>query len=147
MYMILFCFWMLTSKRRSEFAAVLTFSFKEHGARCSSVVRAFDPSCWAHDCYNKGRDMYYHVCGMMHIKEPLLLIGESGPCGGSGFSLSLWAHTPVIIWTVCLGQYVSTVVSSNPLRGYWERRGCSGLTHVHLVFKNLLGVEPGTEMT
>ena len=35
------------------------------------------------------RLVYYPVCGMMHIKEPLLLIGKSNPCGGSGFPLSL----------------------------------------------------------
>ena len=29
--------------------------------------------------------MYYPVFGMMHIKEPLLLIEKSSPCGGSGF--------------------------------------------------------------
>ena len=34
---------------------------------------------------NKGRGMCYPVCGMMHIKEPLLLMGKSSPCGGSGF--------------------------------------------------------------
>ena len=33
------------------------------------------------DHSNKGRGMYYPVCGMMHIKEPLLLIGKSSPCG------------------------------------------------------------------
>ena len=27
--------------------------------------------------------------GVMHIKEPLLLIGKSSQCGGSGFPLSL----------------------------------------------------------
>ena len=39
--------------------------------------------------------MYYSVCGMMHIKEPLLLIGKSSLCGGSGFPLSLseWSFT------------------------------------------------------
>ena len=63
--------------------------------RCSSVVRAFahgamgrriDPS-WGepielflfqlvlHDWCNKGRGMCYPVCVMVHIKEPLLLIG------------------------------------------------------------------------
>ena len=33
--------------------------------------------------------------GMVHIKEPLLLIGKSSPCGGSGFPLSLseWYFT------------------------------------------------------
>ena len=37
-----------------------------------------------HDWCNKGRGMCYHVCGMVHIKEPLLLIVKSSPCGGSG---------------------------------------------------------------
>ena len=41
-----------------------------------------------HDWFNKGRGMYYPVCGMVHIKEPLLLIGKSSICGGSGFPLS-----------------------------------------------------------
>ena len=27
--------------------------------------------------------------GVMHIKEPLLLIGKRSPCGGSGFPLSI----------------------------------------------------------
>ena len=40
-----------------------------------------------HDCYP--------VCGMVHIKEPLLIIGKSSPCGSSGFPLSLseWSFT------------------------------------------------------
>ena len=39
--------------------------------------------------------MCYPVCGVMHIKEPLLLIGKSSPCGSSGFPLSLseWSFT------------------------------------------------------
>ena len=92
-----------------------------NGARYSSVVRAFahgamgrriDPS-WGgplshfslqpvlHDWCNKASGMCYPVCGMVHIKEPLLLIGKSGPCGGSGFpfSLSEWSLT------ICLTPY------------------------------------------
>ena len=42
-----------------------------------------------HDWCNKGRGMCYPVCGMVHIKEPLLLIGNSSPCGGSWFPFSL----------------------------------------------------------
>ena len=40
-------------------------------------------------------------CGMMHIKEPLLLIGKRSPCGGSRFHLSLseWS------FTICLMPY------------------------------------------
>ena len=41
----------------------------------------------AHDWCNKGRGMCYPVYGMMHIKEPLLLIGKSSLCVGSGFSI------------------------------------------------------------
>ena len=71
------------------------------------MVRAFahgamghriDPSWWTlsyfsfqpvlHDWCNKGCGMYYPVCRIMHIKEPLLLIGKSSPCGGSGFPLA-----------------------------------------------------------
>ena len=39
--------------------------------------------------------MCYLVCGMVHIKEPLLLIGKSSLCGGSRFPLSLseWSFT------------------------------------------------------
>ena len=41
------------------------------------------------------------VCGMVHIKEPLVLIGKSSPCGGSRFPLSLseWSIT------ICLTPY------------------------------------------
>ena len=46
------------------------------------------PASARHWC-NKCRGLYYPVCGMMHIKEPLLLIGKSSLCGGSGFPLSL----------------------------------------------------------
>ena len=34
--------------------------------------------------HSKGRGMYYSVHGMVHIKEPLLLVGKSNPCD-SGF--------------------------------------------------------------
>ena len=48
-----------------------------------------------HNWCNKGRGMYYPVYGMMHIKEPLLLMGKSSLCGGSGIPLSLsdWSFT------------------------------------------------------
>ena len=53
------------------------------------------------DWCNKGHGMCYPVCGMVHIKEPLLLIGKSSLCGGSGFlfSLSEWS------FTICLTPY------------------------------------------
>ena len=56
-----------------------------------------------HDWCNKGRGMCYPVCGMVHIKEPLLLIGKSNLCGGSGFALSL----SELSLTICLTPYNS----------------------------------------
>ena len=42
------------------------------------------------NCWNKGRGVYYPICGMVCIKYRLLLIGKSSPwSGSSGFILSL----------------------------------------------------------
>ena len=38
------------------------------------------------------------------------------------------------------------VISSNPVRGWWEKRGCSGLTLTHWAFKSPVWVGAGTEM-
>ena len=64
-----------------------------------SFYMSFQPVL--NDWCNKGRGMCYPVCGMMHIKEPLLLIDKSSLCGGSGFpfSLSEWSLT------ICLTPY------------------------------------------
>ena len=74
-----------------------------------SIVHGVDPLSYfsfqpvLHDWCNKGRGMCNPVCGMVHIKEPLLLIGKSSLCGGSGspFSLSEWSLT------ICLTPYNS----------------------------------------
>ena len=66
-----------------------------------SILHGVDPLSYfsfqpvLHNWCNKGRGMCYPVCGMMHIKEPLLLIGKSSLCGGSGFPflLSEWSLT------------------------------------------------------
>ena len=42
-----------------------------------------------HNWYNKGCGLCYHVCGIAHIKEPLLLIGKSSPCEVSRFPLAI----------------------------------------------------------
>ena len=54
------------------------------------------------DWCNKGRGMCYPVCGMMHIKEPLLLIGKSSLCGGSGFPFSLSEYS----LTICVERVI-----------------------------------------
>ena len=66
-----------------------------------SILHGVDPLSYFtfqpvhHDWCNKGRGMCYPVCGMVHITEPLLLIGKISPYGGSGFPLSLseWFFT------------------------------------------------------
>ena len=87
------------------------FTSSEIGARwCDgSSDRSFmvDPLSYfsfqpvLHDWCNKGRGMCYPVCGMVHIKEPLLLIGKSSPFGSSRFPLSLseWS------FIICLTPY------------------------------------------
>ena len=55
------------------------------------LLSTFQPELY--DWCNKGYGMCYPVCGMVHIKEPLLLIGKSSICGGSGFPLLLWSFT------------------------------------------------------
>ena len=54
-----------------------------------------------HDWCNKGCCMSCPLCGMVHIKEPLLLIGKSSPCRGCRFPLSLseWS------FTICVMPY------------------------------------------
>ena len=58
---------------------------------CGSILHGVDPLGYFSfqpvlpDWCNKGRGMCYPVCGMVNIKEPLLLIGKSSLCGGSGF--------------------------------------------------------------
>ena len=54
-----------------------------------------------HDWSTKGGGMCYPVCGMVYIKEPLLLIGKSSPCGSSGFPVSL----SELSFTICLMPY------------------------------------------
>ena len=55
-----------------------------------------------HDWCKKGCGLYNPVCGMMHIKEPLLLIGTSSLCGSSGFPLllSVWSFTIIMSDTI-----------------------------------------------
>ena len=72
-----------------------------------SILHGVDPLSYfsfqpvLHNWCNKGCGMCYPVCGMVHIKKTLLLIGKSNPCGGSGFPLSLseWS------FTICLKPY------------------------------------------
>ena len=61
-----------------------------------------------HNWCNNGCGMYYAVCGMMLIKEPMLLIGKSSPCGDSRIPLSL----PEWPFTICLTPYNHKCVES-----------------------------------
>ena len=56
------------------------------GARCSSVVERLLTVYVSSDRSHCAPRL---VCGMVHKKEPLLVIGKSSPCGSSGFPLLL----------------------------------------------------------
>ena len=64
-----------------------------------SILHGVDPLSYfsfqpvLHDWCNKGRGMCYPVCGMVHIKEPLLLIDNSSLCAAAGF-LSHYQNGP-----------------------------------------------------
>ena len=48
------------------------------------------------ECCNKVHGMCYPVCGVVHIEDPLLLVGKSSPCSGHSrfpLSLSQWSFT------------------------------------------------------
>ena len=72
-----------------------------------SILHGVDPLSYfssqpvLHDWCNKGRGMCYPVCGMVHIKEPLLLIVKSSLCVGSAFPFSLSGRS----LTICLTPY------------------------------------------
>ena len=57
-----------------------------------SILHGVDPLIYfsfqpvLQDWCNKGCGMCYPVCGMVHIKENLLLIDKSSLCGGSYLS-------------------------------------------------------------
>ena len=54
-----------------------------------------------HDWCTKCPGMCYPVCGMVHIKEPMLLIDKSSLCDGSRFPFSLSERS----LTICLTPY------------------------------------------
>ena len=56
------------------------------------TVRNFEPV--VHDWCNKGGGMCYPVCGMVHIKEPLLLIGKSSSYVAAAGFLSHYQNGP-----------------------------------------------------
>ena len=64
-----------------------------------SILHGVDPLSYfslqpvLHNWCNKGRGMCYPVCGIVHIKEPLLLIDKSSHVATAGF-LSHYKNGP-----------------------------------------------------
>ena len=85
-----------------------------------------------HDLYNKGCRMCYPVCGIMHIKEPLLLIGKSIPCGGSRFPLAILPQSYISLLVGRGGGWGVKVCMPSHVTGMWN--GGESLTcyDVHL---------------
>ena len=118
--------------------------------------------------------MCYLVCGMVHIKEPLLLNGKSSPCGGSGFPLSLseWSFTICdrralqqlvlnvhVKHTDLTCEFLKSHMRSDEDRSQTDSRSCKYFTtgsfpHLSLIYKmnrqcyftrEHVSVEPGLE--
>ena len=86
-----------------------------------SILHGVDPLGYfsfqplLHDWCNKGCGMCYPLCGMVHMKEPLLLIGTHSPCGGSGFPLSLPYVRRITVNKNVLSASLNKTLSSFPL--------------------------------
>ena len=76
-------------KEEEEIKEALIYISSSIGFQTYGQLSYFSFQPVLHDWCNKGRGMCYPVCGMVHIKEPLLLIDKSSLCGGSGFPFSL----------------------------------------------------------
>ena len=89
-----------------------------------------------HGWCNKGHGMCYPVCGMVHIKEPLLLINKSSICGGSGFPFSLteWSLT------ICLSPYNrrSNVLSASLNKTFLSLSSEQGRKEGNILFNDAL---------
>ena len=92
-----------------------------------SILHGVDPlGCFSfqpvlHDWCNKGRGICYPVCWMVHIKLPLLLIGKSSLCGGSGFPFSLTiCPTPYNCKQNVLSASLNKTFPSFLFRGRWR---------------------------
>ena len=74
-----------------------------------------------HNWCNKGRGMCYPVCGMVHIKEPLLLIDKSSLCGSSWFhfSLSEWSLTIYVRCHITVDKMLSVSLNKTFLSLSW----------------------------
>ena len=72
--------WGIVSLNHQTRSKLLTYVAKSYNFSFQPVL---------HDWCNKGCGMCHSVCGMVHIKEPLLLIVKSSLCGSSGFHVSL----------------------------------------------------------
>ena len=76
-----------------------------------------------HDWSNKDRGMCYPVCGMMHIKEPLLLIGNISLCSGGSYLSGPLPESnkgPGMCYPVCGMMHIKEsflVIGKNPFCG------------------------------
>ena len=97
-----------------------------------------------HNWCNTGPSMCDPFCGMVHIKEPLLLIRKNSPCGGSGFPLSLSEWFFRCHYTKSNPIDNHSNISSKRLQkqnfkplGHYTRMQC-GTSHLQTVQENIL---------
>ena len=83
-----------------------------------------------HDWCNQCCCMYYLLCGMMHIKDPLLLIGKNIPCSGDRGFLPLvtnWSFVlcptsyNLVLSLYCYGRKEGNVLFNDALNTFYLR--------------------------
>ena len=117
----------------------MTHGTQSYKPKCEQML--FQPV--VHDWCNKGHGMCYPVCGMMHIKEPLLLIRKSNPCGDSGFPVTLSECS----FTICLTPYnckynVLSASLNNTFPSFLNRWYNMVLSHINLNLKRQHNIVP-----
>ena len=67
-----------TINKQTKLTRTHTHTYSQTGSSDVDSLTSFSLQPVFHDWCNKGRGMCYPVCGMVHIKEHLLLIGKRG---------------------------------------------------------------------
>ena len=106
----------------------MTHGTQSYKPKCEQML--FQPV--VHDWCNKGHGMCYPVCGMMHIKEPLLLIRKSSPYGDSGFPVTLSECSFTICLTPYNCKYKLSASLNNTFPSFLNRWYNMVLSHINL---------------
>ena len=85
-------------RKKSPTPSVRTSGSLKHASPWGDPLSCVSFRPALHDWCNKGCDMCYPVCGMVHIKDPVLLIEKHSPRSGSGRFPYMYMERDVAPW-------------------------------------------------